>query len=335
MVDTFGILLILLSLLFGPEKAERVLIDVLAPAPPQSKKAETLEGLRTKGGFSFSAEGLSGTARAKGNGRYEVSIPRLSSEAMSFDLSPALKALASSESTLEFKIQGRSVRVIRAQGATYLMVTEAPKDDPPAPLFVIRAAPKQASATKPAPLQVGSVFPVPPTKPGKKGEDFEGFEEYTTPWTVTKAKAGALSPGQGSPEAAAASFFASLMRGDDDYQKALSPNFDPTMKKKLIAGIKGATSGLVRVIFYAKIGWEAGKALKTGPMPKTPTKLQAHFGDYDVMFFAEGNTSATDIVVIVEKVKGVYYVKGVVANFMGDMIDKEDGKKEKDAKEGK
>lgn len=295
MLDLFMLAVMILCALLGPADAERFALDVY---DAKSGRVETLDVKRTSTGFELS----SGPRRAVviealGEGKYSVRPG--GEEANTLDLSASLASLANKAPVQTLELEGEKVRVSRSPGLIFV----SPISRKGAPLFVIRA---KAGAQPPG-------LEIPPTRPGTT-KDFLGWQEYEAPWELLKgqAQAGALG-GHGSPAEVAIRFFASLMRGDDDYLEALSPNFKPELRKKLEAEIKNQTKDLVRFVSYAKIDF--AQALKVKELGRRPQALKQAFGDYDVLMFGEGNTSRTDIYLVFERVKGKWYLKGVAASF--------------------
>ena len=294
MLDLFMLALMILCALLGPADAERFAIDLY---DAKSGRVQTLDVQRSSGGFELSSGPSRVVIKALGEGKYSVQPGR--EEAQTFDLSAALAALANKAPVQTLELEGEKVRVSRSPGLTFV----SPISREGAPLFLIRA---QAGA-EPSPLKI------PPTRAGTT-KDFLGWQEYDTPWELLKAQAQAgARGGHSSPAEVAIRFFASLMRGDDDYLEALSPNFKPELRAKLQAEIKAHTKDLVRFVSYAKI--DIARALELKDLGRRPQALKEAFGDYEVLMFGEGNTSRTDIFLVFERVKGKWYLKGVAASF--------------------
>ena len=306
MIDLFAIALMVLSCLLSPADAKRFLVDVL---DPESGRVQTLTGSRTAGGFELvGPDGREGrlSITDKGKGSYAVLLPG-EEEPITIDLGETLAGLDRAAQVQTLPLQDGKVRLSRGRDLLYLARVEAERPT----LFVVRAAPATAAIAPAAPA-----FQEPATALGEEG-DFKGWQQYARPWELTRAQAKAgLAGGQTSPAEAVVAFFASLMRGDDGFQTVLSPNFKPELREVLVEGIKQSTASLARVVGHAFVAKGTLLKLEKSSLGDMPRKFVEFFGDYEVLMFCEGNTSADDIVVLLEEVEGKWCVKGVSARFL-------------------
>lgn len=310
MLNLFAIALMVLSCFLAPADAQKILIDVFNL---ESGRVQTLTFNRTATGFELLLPEGRGkaTITAKGEHQFTIEVPGATEAPHPVDLSAFVKAYDPKQTVQTLSFLEGKVRISRSATLTYLSVVEGPEKSDNVKVHVIRAG---------APAAKG--FQVPATKLGTKG-DFEGWQEYVSPWKVTKAQALAgLKGGHGSPAEAAAHFFASLMRHDDGYLEVVSPNFKPELRKALIAGIKANTAHLERVVGHAKITKAEALRLNRSHLKGLPQKLEGVFGGFDVIMFCEGNTSRSDIMMVFEKVDDQWYVKGVRARFTEFMFEK-------------
>jgi len=89
-----------------------------------------------------------------------------------------------------------------------------PKNDTPLPRELTIPAPASGPRT--------AAWTPPATRPGD-----DGWEMYLDAQTLTPQTAAAFRPGFETPEAALLSFYASRMRGDDDWKQALAAEGNP------------------------------------------------------------------------------------------------------------
>ena len=299
-LDVFAIVLMVLSCVLAPADAQRILIDALEPS---TGRVHALTAVRTPTGFTVEPGGITITDR--GDGTFVVDLPGVTAEPLEVDLSRALARLADDAGPASVGVEGGEVRVARSAGLLYVFGAGEASGQI---VHVVRAAP-------PAPA-----FAAPATQPGE-GE-FAGWEVYGEPWELTRAQArSGLTSGQGSPAEAVASFFASLLRGDDDFVEVLSPRFEPALRGKLVAQIRERTRDLTRVAGHAQIERARVLELTKGPGAELDGELTRVFGLYDVLLFAEGNTDRDDIFVLLDRVEGRWYVKGIGARFARFLAD--------------
>ena len=139
----------------------------------------------------------------------------------------------------------------------------------------------------------------------------EGMAVYKPMVVVEREKAEELVSGNESIEGAIIQFFASLMRGDKDFEAILSPTIKASIREQFITEMPMATKGLNQVSIQWHLPFE--QAAQHRVLGKMATAGREIFGDFDSMVFCEGNTNRDDIPMLLVQYEGKWYVAGIFA----------------------
>ena len=141
--------------------------------------------------------------------------------------------------------------------------------------------------------------------------EMEGWAVYEPMVMVKREKARELTSGNKSIEGAIIQFFASLMRGDKDFEAMLSPTMEASVRERFTTEMPVAMKGLNQVSIQSHLpAEEAADHRQVGGMA---TAAQEIFGEFDSMVFCEGNTNRDDIPMFLVQHEGKWYVAGILA----------------------
>jgi hypothetical protein len=141
--------------------------------------------------------------------------------------------------------------------------------------------------------------------------EMEGWAVYEPMVMVEREKARELTSGNKSIEGAIIQFFASLMRGDKDFEAMLSPTMEASVRERFTTEMPVAMKGLNQVSIQSHLpAEEAADHRQVGGMA---TAAQEIFGEFDSMVFCEGNTNRDDIPMFLVQHEGKWYVAGILA----------------------
>jgi antitoxin component YwqK of YwqJK toxin-antitoxin module/ankyrin repeat protein len=161
----------------------------------------------------------------------------------------------------------------------------------------------------------------------------EGWVVYEPTITVEREKAQLFVSGNESIEGAIIQFFASLMRGDKDFEAILSPTMKASVRERFITEMPGTMTNLNQVSILGHTPFElAAKHRVAGKMAIAGREI---FGDFDSMVFCEGNTNRDDIPVLLVQYEGKWYVAGIISRQFEILLDSRGGQKTVDAEEDK
>ena len=141
--------------------------------------------------------------------------------------------------------------------------------------------------------------------------EMEGWTVYEPMVMVEREKAGELISGNKSIEGAIIQFFASLMRGDKDFETILSPTMQASVRERFTTEMPVAMEGLNQISIQSHLSAE--EAANHPLAGRTATVAQELFGDFDVMVFCEGNTKAEDILMSLVQHEDNWYIAGILA----------------------
>ena len=139
----------------------------------------------------------------------------------------------------------------------------------------------------------------------------EGWAVYEPMVMVEREKAQELASGNESIEGALIQFFASLMRGDKDFEAILSPTMEASIRAQFITEMPVATKDLNQVSIQSHLPFE--QAAQHRVVGKMATAGQEIFGNFDSLVFCEGNTNRDDIPMFLVQHEGKWYVAGIFA----------------------
>lgn len=297
MIDITAIALLALGALLGPQGAEEILIDLL---DPQSGQVMTMTAERALLGYTLKTPQGEGSIEAGEGGHFIVKLPGAANP-ISVELKPILEGLQAQKGEGDFLLHGEKIRISKSRGARYITRLENPG------ILITRAAPR--AALLPFATPTFRATPIP---------EFAGWSQYTESWRVDRQQAQAgLAPGRGSPAAAAAHFYASVMRGDARYLEVLSPHFKPALRAQLEALVKAKKgSEITWVRGDAEIRKELALKLEQKPLKGMAQAFIDIFGDFDVLMFGEEISSRFDVFMIFEEIKGEWYIKGLGSHIL-------------------
>ncbi len=141
--------------------------------------------------------------------------------------------------------------------------------------------------------------------------EMEGWAVYEPMVMVEREKAQELASGNESIEGAIIQFFASLMRGDKDFEAMLSPTMEASVRERFTTEMPVAMKGLNQVSIQSHL--PAEEAADHRQVGRMATAAQEIFGDFDSMVFCEGNTARDDIPMFLVQHEGKWYVAGILA----------------------
>ena len=145
-----------------------------------------------------------------------------------------------------------------------------------------------------------------------------GWAVYEPMVMVEREKAQDLTSGNESIEGAIIQFFASLMRGDKDFEAILSPTMEASVRERFTTEMPGAMKGLNQVSILGHAPFK--QATQTRGLGKVATAGQEIFGNFDSMAFCEGNTNRDDIGMLLVQHEGKWYVAGILADIWETLI---------------
>ncbi len=145
--------------------------------------------------------------------------------------------------------------------------------------------------------------------------EFRGWQVYSPAIECLAKQLQKANPGQDSPEAALVTFFRRLMKQRPSFRAILSPTMHPKFRVLLEKGLLAQTTKFRRFILHSRI--HASRAPKGNRFSKRFAKQgNTMFGAFDLLVFAEGNTSSTDIILFLKKTNKRWYIQGFLAHWL-------------------
>ncbi|TNE48304.1 MAG: hypothetical protein EP343_16965 [Deltaproteobacteria bacterium] len=175
----------------------------------------------------------------------------------------------------------------------------------------------QVQAAKPKPKTVCKWEKAKTVKSGVR--DFQGWLQYIPAIECKTKQLQKASPDPSSPEGVMVKFFQALMKQDKAFTSTFSPSMPAPFRVILEKGLLAQTTNFKRFIIHARIS--SSKAPKGNRFSKRFGKQGSMmFGAFDLLVFAEGNTSRTDIIVFLKQTKKRWYIQGLLCSWLEPMF---------------